>query len=283
MALFKFYCDESYDSPNQKRKPGDLPYQAKNYVAAGFFGGEPVWNKVEREWSRRNELEGVARFHAAHLNAATWEFDGWKKSRRVNYSKDLLKIIKQQHKRLHGVSVGLFADDYRKTISPEGQAKLGPPHLLCFKSLVAFVASQMDSGNFPPEDKVAVIIDRGPYETECVELFYKMKDDQRFIHRHRLATCTHGAAEEFVGLQVADYIAYETFRLIDARRKDNSTEIRKPLQAIFGTTGLTGLSFGEPFFERIKSTVEASCCAPNDFLLLFPEFTQKDADRLPRL
>jgi hypothetical protein len=284
MALFKFYCDESYDSPNEKRKSGDPPYQPRSYVAAGFFGSELVWSKVERDWSRRNELEGVARFHAAHLNAGTWEFDGWTKARRINYSKDLLKVIKRQRTGLHGVSIGLFADDYRRIISQEGQVKLGLPHLLCFKTLVAQVASMMDQANCAPDDKVAVIIDRGPHEIECVEQFYKIKDDRRnFRHRHRLATCTPGAAEEFIGLQVADYIAYETFRLIDARRKGKTTEIRKPLQAILGINGLMGLALGEPLFETIKDGIDKLTCKPNEDLLFPPHMTQEEADKLPRI
>jgi len=102
------------------------------------------------------------------------------------------------------------------------------------------------------------------------EQFYKIKDDQRnFRHRHRLATCTPGAAEEFIGLQVADYLAYETFRLIDARRKDKTTEIRKPLQAILGINGLIGLAFGEPLFETIKDGIDKLTCNPNEGLL-FP-------------
>lgn len=283
MALFKFYCDESYDSPNQKRNPGDPPYQPKSYVVAGFFGSEPVWNKVEREWVRRNKLEGVARFHAAHLNAATWEFDGWTKARRIDYSKALLKAIKSGRDRLHGVSIGLLADDYRRIISQEGQVKLGSPHLLCFKTLVALVASMMDQASYSPEHKVAVMIDRGTYDTECVDLFYKMKDDQLFPHRHRLATCTPGAAEEFMGLQVADYIAYETFRLIDARRKGKTTEISKPLQAIFGVNRLTGYALGQPYFEEIKTAVDARPCEPNRCFILLPQMTQEETDNLPRI
>lgn len=284
MALFKFYCDESYDSPNQKRRPGDPPYQARSHVAAGLFGSEPVWSKVERQWSRRNELEGVARFHAAHLNAGTWEFDGWTKPRRIDYSKGLLKVIKRQGDRLHGVSIGLFADDYRRIISLDGQVKLGPPHLLCFKTLIAQIASMMDQADYPLDDKVAVIIDRGPYETECVELFYKLKDYRQFRYRHRLATCTPGAAEEFIGLQVADYLAYETFRLIDARRKDSTAAFRKPLKAIFGVNGLMGLALGEEIFESIKAAVDAAFpCEPNSFFLIPPQLTQADSDRLPRI
>ncbi len=283
MALFKFYCDESYDSPNQKRKAGDPPYHPRSYVAAGFLGSEPVWSKVEREWDRRNRLEGVARFHAAHLNAATWEFDGWKKTRRIEYSKNLLKIVKQQRGRLYGMSIGLFADDYRRTISLDSQEILGTPHLLCFKTLLAFMAAQMDHANFSSEHKVAVIIDRGPHETECVELFYKMKDEPAFRHRHRLATCTPGSSEDFIGLQVSDYIAYETFRLVDARRRDKSSEIRKALKAIFGTIGLMGLALDEEFFCGIKDRVDSLPSDPNKLCLLIPTITPEDYDQLPRI
>ena len=37
MAILKFFCDESHDSTNQKRNPGDPPFEPKSYVVGGFF------------------------------------------------------------------------------------------------------------------------------------------------------------------------------------------------------------------------------------------------------
>jgi hypothetical protein len=269
MAIFKFFCDESHDSTNQKRKPGDPPFEPKSYIVSGFLADETVWNKVEREWKRRNDLEGVPRFHAAHLNAGTWEYDGWTKRRRVTYSKDILKVLKAQRKKLHGFSVGMFVDDYRRIISPTGQVKMGHPYLACFKSAIAAVAEQMDYARYPPTDRFAAIIDRGEMESEAVRTFYQMKDNPKFKHGHRLATCTSGSAEDFIGLQPADFVAYETFRLMHDKR-NGATQMRAALSNMLGTTGFLGYVFAEKSLNRIKDDVDAMPSEPNGFVVIPP-------------
>jgi hypothetical protein len=269
MAIFKFFCDESHDSTNQKRKPGDPPFEPKSYVVSGFFAEEDVWSKIEREWKRRNELEGVLRFHAAHLNAGTREYDGWSKNRRLTYSKEILRILKRQHRKLHGMSVGMFVDEYRRLISPEGQIKLGHPYLVCFKSVIAVVAEQMDYAGYAQSDRFSAIIDRCEFETEAVKAFYGMKDNSMFKYGHRLADCISGDAEEFIGLQPADFLAYETFRLMHGKRK-GVTKMRAALGTMLGTNGFLGYAFEEESLNRIKEAVDTMPSVPNGFVVIPP-------------
>lgn len=289
MAIFKFYCDASHDSTNAKRKPDDAPFEPRSFVVSGFFSDAPTWDKLERAWVRRNALEGVPRFHASHLNAGTWEYDGWSKPRRIAYSKAMLEIFKKaarhgrdQQKKIHGVSIGLFVDEYRKIISPEGQIKMGPPELLCFKSVLMTLASQMDYGGFRPEDQVAVIFDRGEHDAEAVRLFYETKDSS-FRHRHRLATCTPGSSEEFIGLQVADLLAYETFRLMHSRRDNRDVDMRAPIKALLGMAGYLGFAFGKQTLSNIKDDVDALQCKPNGFFLIPPYLSEEEGRKLAQI
>ncbi len=246
-----------------------LLYEPKSYVVGGFFGDQDSWNKVEKRWKRKNDLEGVPRYHAAHLNGSWWEYDGWSTSRRVRYSKEMLKILKNRGRKLHGISCGMHVDEYRTIISPSGQEKMGPPYLVCFKSVIAAVAEQMDYGGFRPEDQFATVIDRNDYDIEATRIFYEMKDNPAFAYRHRLATCTPGSAEEFIGLQPADFVAYETFRLMHDKR-NGTTKIRAALNTMFGTTGFLGYLFGEESLSRIKDAVDATDCKPNGFVVIPP-------------
>jgi hypothetical protein len=263
--IFGFYCDESYDS--QSKDP-------KTYNVAGFFGNQATWERLERRWDNKNKRVNVPRFHASHLNAGTYEFDGWLPPRRRRYSKDMLQVIKDQKGRLHGCSCGLYVDDYRKIISAEGQRKMGHPYLVCFKSLVAMVAEQMDYGKFPLEDKFAVILDQNKMQvdniqldSEAVRLFYSMKDNPSFAHRHRLATCTPGSWEDFTALQPADYIAYETYRLMNDQRRGIET-MRKALNTMIGTTSFLCEMFTDTTLERIKDEVDAAKCADNSLVVI---------------
>lgn len=263
--IFGFYCDESYDS--QSRDP-------KTYNVAGFFGNQKTWERVERRWDSKNRRVKVPRFHASHLNAGTYEFDDWKRQRRLRYSRDMLRIIKDQKGKLHGCSCGLYVDEYRRIISPEGQRKMGHPYLVCFKSLIAMVAEQMDYGKFPPEDKFAVVLDQNEMQvgnirldSEASRIFYSMKGDPGFTHRHRLATCTPGYWEDFIGLQPADFIAYETYRLMNDQRR-GVEGMRKALNTMIGTTNFLCEMFTEVTLERIKGIVDSAQCADNGCVII---------------
>src|SRR5208282_1459943 len=100
-VLFKLLCDESYDS--RKRDP-------RTYVVAGYFSDDATWQAIEVGWGEINSKYGVTIFHASHLNAKTYEYDGWDDDRKLAYSKELLKIIADQGKRLHAFICGVHAD-----------------------------------------------------------------------------------------------------------------------------------------------------------------------------
>ncbi len=261
--IFKFYCDESHDSPTEKKT------EPKSYVVGGFMADLESWSKIEARWKRKNAIEGVPRYHASHLNAGTWEYSGWKKSRRVRYSKEIIKILKNKGRKLHGMSCGMHVDAYRKIISSDGQVKMGHPHIICFKTLIVTIAKQMDEDGFPPEDQVAVIVDRGDHDVDAVRVFNEMKDNPKFYHRHRLATCMPGDAESFIGLQPADFIAYETFRLMHDKRK-GPREMRAALSSILGTTKMFGYLFNEEIFRKNKEDIDRAESCANGLVIVPP-------------
>ncbi len=265
--LFRFYCDESHDSTNEKKVAGSPTFEPKSYVVGGFFGNQKTWEKVELRWRRKNSLEGVERFHAAHLNAGTWEYDDWTKARRIRYSKEMLRILKDQRNNLHGVSCGLYVDAYRRIISPEGQVKMGHPYLVCFKAVVAMIAKQMDDGGFSAEDTFAVIIDRGEFAADAVKVFYGMKNDPKFRYRHRLEICSPEDSKCIIGLQPADFVAYETFKLIHGKR-NGTIQIRKALATMFGTTGFMGCLFDDDTLNRLKRGIDDATCIPDGMVVI---------------
>jgi hypothetical protein len=270
-VLFRFVCDESYDSPkgNARRPKGSPPFQPNTYVVAGFFANDKTWGKIEKQWDGKNNRVHVPRFHASHLNARTWEFDGWSKNRQIRYSKDMLKILKDQKHKLHAVSCGLLADEYRSIINDKGRENFGHPYLVCFKTCIAIIAKEMEAGGFPPEDQFAVILDRNEFELDAVRTFYELKDDPGFAYRSRLATCTPGSAKQVISLQPADFIAYETFRLLHEKRY-KEPKIRHVLKSMFDTNGFSGYYFEAETLNRIKEPLEAATCRPGGFVVIMP-------------
>lgn len=162
-VLFTLYCDESYDGnpPGNQRKGAHAPTL---YAVGGFLGAENVWSRVEPRWQEVNRRWKVPRFHAAHLNCATHEYEGWSHEDRRIYSDSILKVIREGGAALHGFAVGIHADDYHQIINETGQLKPGHPQLACFKTLIATVAKQIDRV-FPPDARFSVIFDRNPLES----------------------------------------------------------------------------------------------------------------------
>jgi hypothetical protein len=170
---------------------------------------------------------------------------------------------------------GMYVDDYRRIVSQDGQVKMGHPYFICFKTVVVRVAEQISDPKhgFAPEDRFTVILDRNPLDTEAVKLFYGMKNDSAFRYRSKLGDCAPADAEAFVGLQAADFVAYETFRLMHGKR-NGLTAIRQALNGMFETTGFLGDLFNDVVFERIKGDVDQMTAARNGFVIVPPPFTE---------
>ncbi|MHB8486488.1 MAG: hypothetical protein ACYDCM_12295 [Candidatus Acidiferrales bacterium] len=270
ILIFEFHCDISYDGnpgSNTKGKPHD----PRTYVFGGFFASVTTWINVERKWNKINADYGVIRFHAAHLNCKTYEYEGWDDPKKITYSKELLDAVHAEGNRMYGVTCGLFADDYRNIISDEGRRKMGHPYLACFNSCVARVARMMDepgTGNIQPEDKFSVLIDQDDGCFDAVRNFYQVKDNVNFPYRHRLATCAPLKMEECVAMQPADLIAYEAFKRLHAQRNEKR-EMRHVLKSMMKNNVVNECYFGAATLERMKNQIE-STPADDGQLIIIP-------------
>jgi hypothetical protein len=246
IVLFKFHCDESYDS--QRSEP-------RTYVVAGFFGDDITWGNVESRWNAINNDEHfrVARFHASHLNAKTYEYDGWDDVKKIDYSRQILKVVTDQRRRLHAYMCTIHADEYRRIISEHGREKLGHPYLVCFKTCIALIAKELDGGGFPSEDKIAVYLDRNPFDKEAEALFYELKDDPGFPYSSRLHSCTRAVMDELTVLQTGDLIAYEGFRWNHDRRLLADANTRVVMKAMQDHNGMTERYYGTKTLTELKS------------------------------
>lgn len=277
MSIFKFFCDESYDSDplkgggqmHQDATAGKPRYIPRTFVVGGFFSGDEVWGKIEDQWKAANERAGVKRFHAANVNSRTGEFVGWTKNQQLDYSKELIQILHDQGRSLTALSTAIKASDYYATIDEQGRKNMGSHYIACFNSCVALIAQEMEVRGFPPEDKFAIILDRNHQENEAVEAFYRIKDGPEFPYRHRLATCIPGATEAFVPLECADLIAYETFRLLDAGPSGN---LRKALEIMFQANGFLGHALEREQLLQMKQAVESAVVREQGFIVQHAPF-----------
>lgn len=191
--LFNFYCDASFD--------GNAKFP-KEYVVAGLVADNCHWSLIQGAWQRVNDVFHVARFHAAHLNSKSYEFKGWDDEKKNAYSQRLLRVLSVCSRSLGAVSSGIFADEYRRIISPKGQTKFGTPYMVSFNSCLTGLARLMDKN--PADDRISLIIDKDEGWEEAQQTFEWLKNESIFPHRHRFASCTPTSSDDAVCLQAAD-------------------------------------------------------------------------------
>lgn len=275
LLLFRFYCDESYDGspPGNARSSRALArHEPRTYVVAGFFSDENTWKDIETRWDGVNEKANVPRYHAAHLNGKTYEYEGWDDAQKIAYSSELTDILASHGRRLHIFTCGMLADCYRAIISDAGRKNLGDPYLACFAALLSRIGSEMDQGHFSAEDQIAVVIDRSRFQDEATRLFYDLKDNPQFPYRHRLATCTAADSEEMTCLQPADMVAYETFKRLHVKRGDPVAEMRKVFAILVETCGYDGGNyFSERILRDLKPGIESAVCRPGGLVIIPPQ------------
>lgn len=252
--MFRFYCDESFDG-NPK-----LP---NTITLSGFLSDDVSWVEVEQKWTAINRRYGVPGFHATALNHGKEEFHGWSKTRRVQYSAELLAVINQQGKRLVAYNCGMRADAYRRIINADGQRKLGSPWFACFKSCVAMIAKHMET--LPANDTFSVVVEKGSgFDSKAKVFFARLAGNPMFPYNFRLGTFTSARPEQAVGLQLADMMAYEYFRQLHKR----PANMRIPLERIRATTNYAEGFFGEETFMRMKKDIENADCGTDELVVI---------------
>ncbi len=258
MAMLWFYCDESYDSPQNR---------PLNYCVAGLLGDEATFRKLESNWLGINHRCGVKRSHAAPLNARDGEYLGWDIRKQQQYSKRLLRALQKRGGALQVTSIGIHADSYRHLFSVEAQERFGHPYIACFKMCIAMLASYMRK--LPEDHRLSVIFEQNELSADIVRAFNLLKTlDQEL--GSRLATCTPGQWDKHVALQPADLVAYESMRLIKAQR--SGSDIRWAFKQLFGISGFMGYYLDRASLEEMAPLAERATCLPGGWLPLSAQF-----------
>jgi hypothetical protein len=272
LAIYRFFCDESYDAdPNA---PTAIPsgksgaHIPATFVVSGFLANEDIWERIAGPWEAENRRAGVSRYHAVDLNGRRNEFEGWSKQQQLEYSKNLLSLIRQQKMDMHAVGCGMLVREYEDVITPEGREKFGPPHIACFKMVLAMIAQEMFSlrHKFQSDDKFEVFFDHNKYDAELVQVFLGMKFHPSYPFGGKLAFCSPGTWQEYVQLQAADFIAYESFKCLHRVHTIGDVVARQALESLFSDNGFMSYYLDRKTLLQFKPMIESATCDPNGFI-----------------
>lgn len=185
----------------------DESYDKRIFIVGGFLSYEDEWWKIEKKWKKTLRENHLERFHAADCNNGFGEFRGWPPKRRTGLIKRLLRIIEQQE--IYGIYSGVVQPAYRDEFGVKRDDDAYP---LCLQHCIEIIGEK--TARLPLTEKVKIIVDTCRFSGKGAEVFHFMKYGHSWDQGARLHSITYSSWQDFVPLQCADLMAYESFKLV---------------------------------------------------------------------
>ena len=205
-----FFGDESHDSRREHVM-----------TMAGFLAPRVNWNRLWVRWRDALAAEGVNVFHATECEGRQGEFGGWSRDRVEGLQRTLIDIVCDQMHDVIGFSCSVDLAAYKEFTPrlrailkfPKGFSISGPvydPYFILYQMLIEMVSTVDFIAELPNEEGIGFTFDQHHLRTRAKAIAEVMNRIRDFGYRVRRAGFMD--KREIVPLQVADLIAYETYR-----------------------------------------------------------------------
>jgi hypothetical protein len=210
LLTLDLFADESHDSG-----------RAHVISLAGLLAPRSDWTRVWRAWTAELAAEGIEVFHATECEGAQREFRGWSRTRLEAFQRRLIDVVVDPTNGIITYSTSLELRAYtalrprlRAFLKfPPGLSINGPvddPYFILFQQLIEMTARDEYVSDLPPEETVGFTFDRhhlAPRAKAVSEAMWRFRD-----FGPRIRGTGFMDKRQVVPLQVADLLAYETFR-----------------------------------------------------------------------
>jgi hypothetical protein len=221
--VIRAYCDESYKG-------------TQVYAIGGVVARDRRFRIASIRWKNRRLRDGIKCFHAADCEDGREEFANLSKEQRIELKADLTGILLEAQ--ITGVGAAIITEDFNSLRAASEQAKsvLGPsPYFLCLQMLITSVCVGLGEHN--PNVRVAYIFEeQEQFSSRAKQLYNKFKivNPQ---YAKQLGSLTYAQKGEFVPLEMADNIAYETMKEILNHFYDSARPRRKSMERMIPSIG----------------------------------------------
>jgi hypothetical protein len=212
MAVIEAYFDESGFSEDA-------------FALCGYVAPKDEWkNGFERQWSKllakpckhqvqSRQAEAICS-PLDYLHATEMEGMGKGKfrslgSRNRRYLIDSsIGIVKRSG--IVGIGSAVLKASYEKLDDPSREI-VGNAYLMCFQFILSEVARTSEMFLGPTSENIAYIFERSPmWAPVLLEMWNRIYDTPGLRKKHRMGTLTFADKREFMPLQAADRLAFET-------------------------------------------------------------------------
>jgi len=216
-------------------------------AVAAYFGRPKTWMAFTKEWNIAKRPINV--FHSVDCANYEKEFEGWNQERRDPYVANLLPVL-ARHK-IAGVSVSMKLQDLKEVLEPRPDLMqlFGNPYTACFRITTRLIVEAVEA--MGSNERLAFIHEDNDYQHEAIDAFNFVKSTRD--KHYGPMTLTFGAKDQYVPLQAADVLAYESNKRV---RKPES-EWRRSFTAINpGDTRCTVLYYPKDKLSKLIESLE---------------------------
>jgi hypothetical protein len=230
MAFVTTYFDESYASPNPTV-----------YTVGGYISTDRRWakfqkawmallrEKVQEKWQKVYGTEKPVYFHQTDFdNPHSKVYGDWKSTEKIQFQKELHKIIKQAY--IRSFASGVVVADY-ESLSDEQKYAIGSPHMFVSVNCARLVGEWADAEN--RQHPILYIFEKGNKDDSALERlfntvtpemkrFYRITEPDSFALRDKRNTPP---------LQASDILAVEVRKEMERRLQEPNNQ-RKMRESI---------------------------------------------------
>jgi hypothetical protein len=242
------YLDESSDAKKE------------TFIGVGgLLASQAHWLRFEHLWGPVDKAlrERGAVYHTTDLESTGGDFKGWDHQECKGYIRKMVESIVDPY--LLGCNSSVDVQAFRRIFPHDKDDAM---YFLCFQSCIVQMA---EWGEELGEPVAFVFDDRPDLIARASRLYTRMKSEVDWDNRSRLGTLSFSSRSLYLGLQAADLIAYEAYKLLDYSPK--SGRIRGSIQSISKTGRLQGRYWDEERLIELREDVIRSRAGTVDSLL----------------
>lgn len=194
-------------------------------VVAGWIASVEEWEKFERHWKLLLKNERLTAFHYTDFDNNRGEFKRWSKSRKEQVIQNIFKIIDSRD--LRGFSGAIHMPEYKGVVSGSGTRleNKPSPYLICQQYCLEMVSKKV------AQDVYYVFDRQDEFDKPAIDNFWSTKNDFPQWGKY-MAGISYKSKGQFVALQAADLLAYETCKSINNKLFRPDLPIRKSMLAL---------------------------------------------------
>jgi hypothetical protein len=220
----------------------DAGYSQKEprvFYMGGYLARWERWVPFNKKWRAFLRKNNLAFFRMTDYETRQAPYRSWSEERRLAVIKRVTFLIKETADL--GVAAAITLPDY-EALTPADQRLIGDAYGICASACIAKVARALRNAEVEePVNYVFELGDKGQGAVSVAlnELFADPRRRAKFLVR----SISFEGKEDWPGLQIADFMAYETGKHVPRKIGLESRAMRKSLESVLESVPHYGVLF----------------------------------------